>query len=71
MLAKKKDEHSFQSMLLLKQHGRSQKFIEENYDNDAVFECPRCKTQMIGWAIALPACPDCGHHPMDLGMLIW
>ena len=71
MLAKKTDVHSFQQFTLLRLHGRSQKFIEENYDNDAVFECPRCKTQTIDWAIALPACPKCGQHPMGVGMLIW
>ena len=71
MLAKKRHEYGFQQFSQLRLHGRSQKFIEENYDNDAVFECPRCKVQMINWAIALPACPGCGHHPMDLGMLIW
>ena len=71
MLAKKKHVRSLQHITTLALDGPRRKFIEENYDNDAVFECPRCKTQKIAWAIAHPACPECGHHPMKLGMLIW
>jgi hypothetical protein len=46
------------------------RFIEKNYDNDAIFECPHCETQTIAWAIAHLACPDCGHDPMHRGMVI-
>jgi hypothetical protein len=35
-------------------------FIDQNYDKDALFECPDCETQMVGWALAHPICPDCG-----------
>jgi hypothetical protein len=45
-------------------------FIRENHDRDALFECIECRTQVIVWALARPACPDCGHHPMYQRMVI-
>jgi rubrerythrin len=82
MLAKKKHRESIERQLEVfrAEFGREPeandplkkalRFIEENYDNDAVFDCPRCATQTIAWAIAHPACPDCGHDSMLRGMVI-
>jgi hypothetical protein len=45
-------------------------FILENHDRDALFECVECETQVLGWALAEPVCPDCGNHPMQHRMII-
>ena len=45
------------------------RYIEQNFDRDAVFDCSRCAAQVIAWAMSHPACPDCGHHPLHGGMI--
>lgn len=45
-------------------HLSIQKPVEENFDRDAVFDCPQCEAQVIAWAMSDPACPDCAHHPL-------
>jgi hypothetical protein len=45
------------------------RYIEENFDKDAVFDCPECEAQVIAWAMSHAACPDCGHHPLRGGMI--
>jgi len=45
-------------------------FVQQNVGRNALFECERCKTQLIGWALAQSVCPECGHHPMRQRMII-
>jgi hypothetical protein len=45
------------------------RYIEENFDRDAIFDCPQCEAQVIASAMSHPACPDCGHHPLHGGMI--
>lgn len=45
-------------------------FIEQNYDNDASFECPECGTETIAWALAHPICPECNHEPMKRKLIV-
>jgi hypothetical protein len=45
-------------------------FIEQNYDNDASFECLECGTEIIAWALAHPICPECNHESMKRKLVV-
>jgi len=45
-------------------------FIEDNYDNDASFECPECGTEIIAWALAHPICPECNYESMNRKLIV-
>ena len=45
-------------------------YVQQNCDKEAVFVCGRCETQLIGWALADPICPTCGHESLDARMVI-
>jgi DNA-directed RNA polymerase subunit RPC12/RpoP len=44
--------------------------VAENFDQDAIFDCPQCAAQVIAEEMSHPACPDCGHHPLTGGKIV-